>query len=52
MDHIHKRVQVFFALLQHDHHRGRGFRVPSRVRGASEKGKERGVVEFNASMGV
>ena len=38
-------------LLQHDRHRGRGVGGPSGVWGASEKGRERVVIEFNAGIG-
>ena len=51
MDRIQKRVRVFFTLLQYDRHRGRGVGGPRGVWGASEKGGERVVVDFNAGVG-
>ena len=52
MDCIHKRVFGIFILMQHDRHRGHGVGGPHGVCGASEKGRERGVVDFNAGMAV
>ena len=40
-----------FTLLQNNCHMGRGVGGPRGVRGVSEKGVERGVVDLNAKMG-
>ena len=39
-----------FTILQHDRHLGRGVGGPRGVRGSSEKGGERGVVDLDAGM--
>ena len=40
-----------FTLLQHDCHRGRVVLGPHGVRGDSEKGGERGLVDLDSGMG-
>ena len=51
MDRIHKTCSGVFTLLKHDRHIGHGVGVPCRVRGYSEEGGWRGLVDLDSGMG-